>query len=440
MLLPLFLFHVSVFFDRRYPMFSVAVGIPYNQKRKTYDMNQVSDTGDAVRETILRCQVYSGTHVVAATVLRWPNVLEQCPNEPVQWRDVLELYGQSSMKWADITKPYKIRDGQADHAEYRTLQRFNTLLEKSNKNDFLLFYVLASPCDKRCTSETSRWSILKHINQIVKWNKYAVVFSNIFQPRSGPRIPEGELRESLVRLGRSGTQLKSIGLENIFRCDGQNAVRCTSCSSGNTVTPYCYSETAQPPVIQPEPGTSHSPSRSDQGGRGSRRNSINPQPGPSTNVGSNTGPHEGGSGSNGGKSKRKRRRGKKKKQSTNEGDNVSSSQNGLENRDTNAGSNTGDGQNRNVRGKVLKVGGRRVGRKRRGGGKNQNSKKKTQTNKRKKRRGAPKSGQEERGRADAQSGEKPMTRTPQNRKKKWMNGEMRRVNQPKMGRRKRRRG
>ncbi|XP_060904981.1 uncharacterized protein LOC132982471 [Labrus mixtus] len=221
----------------RYPMFSVAVSIPYNQEIEDYDISKVMDSGNDVQETILNCKVYISSRVVAATVLRWPNVVDQCPNEPVQWPDVLKKCGRRrNLTWLEVKNTCKdeVQDGRADHAEYRILQNF-IAFKSQNKDDLLVFYVLASPCDKRCTSESNPWSILQSIKVIQNWSNYAVVFSNVFKPRNGHDTSEVDRREALERLGRS------IGLNNIFRCTGQGRMQCTSCSGGNTVARYCFS-------------------------------------------------------------------------------------------------------------------------------------------------------------------------------------------------------
>lgn len=94
---------LSVSFDRRCPMFSLAVSIPYNSTTELYDTSQVADTGDQVRERIVNdCEVYNGARAVAATVLRWPNVLDQCPDKPVQWPNVLAKCGPALKTWADF--------------------------------------------------------------------------------------------------------------------------------------------------------------------------------------------------------------------------------------------------------------------------------------------------------------------------------------------------
>ncbi len=437
-------------------MFSLAVSIPYNSTTKKYDMSKVTDTGDQVRERIASdCEVYTSTRVVAATVLRWPNVLDQCPDKPVQWPDVLTRCGQTSMTWAEVAYYMKRREtkkhckdavyeGRADHAEYRILQRFDTLVNNHDENDLLLFYVLASPCDQRCTSESGDWSILDSIKKIKKWENYAVVFSNVFKPRQGKPIPEEELRGALERLG------KSIGLSNIFRCNGEDEVQCTSCSRNNEVASYCISDDSQPgsshnlpstSFIQPQHDRSDSPSQSGQGDRGQQNNNINTSAGVSTNVDSNTGGGQGGSDSGGGKGRRRRGRGKKGKHN-NEGDGVSSSQSGLEVRNTDVDRNTGGGQGGSNRGSqkrqnVRKVGGRRVGKKRRGGGNKQKSqqaqsKKKKQTNKRKKTqsKGTTQWSQKVQGKAKTQSEKRQKSKQPQNRGKKQRGGKMKRINQP----------
>nr|XP_046231702.1 uncharacterized protein LOC124051938 [Scatophagus argus] len=271
---------------RRYPMFSLAVTIPYNKVSKRYDMSQVTDSGDVVRRRILNCEVYTSTRVVAATVLRWPNVLDQCPDGDVQWPELLPPCKKPIKTWADVqsTCPNAIREGKADHAEYRVLRHFNILVNSLSQNDLLLFYILASPCDKRCASENESHplNILNSINRIKRWNNYAVVFSNVFQPRGGQPIPEAELRGALERLGNHRGPLGPIGLNNIFRCNRQNGMQCQSCSSGGQVAPYCISDNSP---IQPQPGRSNPPSQSGQGGSGTRSNSVNPRPGVSRNVG-----------------------------------------------------------------------------------------------------------------------------------------------------------
>ncbi|XP_030290636.1 uncharacterized protein LOC115592217 [Sparus aurata] len=181
------------------PMFSLAVTIPYNKGKKIYDINQLDNSRKTVERKFRYCEVYTGTRVVAATVLRWPNVVNQCPGGRVQWPDVLTKCPRGVKTWADVNRqcPNEVWKGRADHAEYRTLQHINTLVNRLNKNDLLLFYVRASPCDKRCTNEENNLNILDSIKEIKKWKNYAVVFSDIFQPRSGYVIPEKNLKGAL---------------------------------------------------------------------------------------------------------------------------------------------------------------------------------------------------------------------------------------------------
>ncbi|XP_054460408.1 uncharacterized protein LOC129095850 [Anoplopoma fimbria] len=428
----------------RSPMFSLAVSIPYNGKE--YDISQViaSDPPEELQKTILRCEVYRGTRVVAATLLKWPDVLEQCPDERVQWPPVLEKCQQTSMTWAEVKNrcPNAVKKGTADHAEYRTLQAFNTLTNNLDKNDFLLFYVLSSPCDQRCTSESNTLNILDSINKIKNWNNYAVVFSKVFKPRGGAAIPTENLKGSLERLG------SPIGLKNIYRCYGQNSVQCTSCSSGNQVTPNCYTDEPQPGPssnlpsnsrILPQRGRSNSPSQSSQGERDQRNNNINTSRGVSTNVDGNPGGVVGQGGSGGGKRRRRRGRGKKGKK-TNEGEGVSSSQSGLEVRNTDVEGNTGGGLGGAGRGKARRVGGRRVGQVRRRGGTNKQKSNKVQRKNKRQSRGNAEWSQEAQGRPRKQSRNRQNGQQPQ-RGGKQRGGEMRRINQPQKRRgKKKRRG
>lgn len=225
----------------------MAVSVPYNKDTKRYDMSGVLDSPEAARNTTLGCEVYVGKRVVAATVLRWPNVLEQCPNGQVSWPRLLKECRRKSMTWAEVKKvcPNKTRDGEADHAEYRTLENFHVLVSKLKKfscNDLLVFYVLASPCGQRCTNKTSYRNILDRINAILKCNNYAFVFTDIFQPRKGGPISEADLQKALMQLATHKGLLGSLGLSNIFRCKVGGAMQCTSCSNSGVVDRHCYSD------------------------------------------------------------------------------------------------------------------------------------------------------------------------------------------------------
>ncbi|XP_051241471.1 uncharacterized protein LOC127355047 isoform X1 [Dicentrarchus labrax] len=400
--------HYEVNGKRRSPMFSLALSVPYNKRSKKYDISQVfnTDSEDAVKTDIQKCKVYAGRRVVAATVLKWPDVVKWCPDEPVQWQDVLMKCNQESMTWAELKKMRQdsktekecresVWNRRADHAEYRTLQHFNNLVNNHNENDLLLFYVLASPCHDKCAAEGVSGNILESIQEIKKWNNYALVFTDVFQP-PGESVLE-ENRKALERLGQS------VGLSNIFRCN-INTPECTSCSVENQVARYCFAD---------EPGPSNNlPSTS-------QSNNINPSTGVSTNVDSNTGGGQGGSGSGGGKGHRRRRKGKK-------GKNINQ---GV--RNTDVDSSTG-GQADLSRHKARKVGGRRVGRKQGGGGNKQKSKKKTQTNKRKKAqsRGTTQWSQGVEERTKKQSQKRQKSKQPKRRENRPRGAEMRRINQP----------
>ncbi|XP_049899773.1 uncharacterized protein si:dkey-96g2.1 [Epinephelus moara] len=178
-------------------MFSLAVSIPDNQNQNINTILQnifQSDPPDNVRNVINNGQVYKGTRVVAAKVLKPTN-------------------------------------GRPDHAESRVVDELDRFFRRSNPSDLLLFYVYASPCVEKCSSNTHQQSILERIKSISKWSNYAFVFSKIFKPRNGPTNTDEQRRGALERLGHS------IGPENIFRCEWQ----CTSCSSGGNVANYCVS-------------------------------------------------------------------------------------------------------------------------------------------------------------------------------------------------------
>lgn len=222
------------------PMFSVAVSVPYNEKEHKYDMSKVPDSDENVKNMILNCDVYKGDRVVAATVLRWPNVLKQCPDGRVKWTDVRKRCGKQQINsWAAVERlcgKSEIEDGRADHAEYRTLQHVNTLVKKQQKStkDLMIFYVRASPCYKICTNQTHERNILSSIKEIQKFSNYAFVFSDVFKPKE---ILEKNLRDSLERLGSSVG-----GLKNIFRCSPYSKeaeVRCISCYNKSGVTNTC---------------------------------------------------------------------------------------------------------------------------------------------------------------------------------------------------------
>ncbi|XP_026158868.1 uncharacterized protein LOC113128040 [Mastacembelus armatus] len=219
------------------PMFSVAVAVPFNSQTQRFDMTLVPDDGQTVRNSILQnCAVYEGQRVVAATVLRWPEVVKQCPTALVPWTDVLEKCCRQSMTWADVKNncPEAVSKGRADHAEYRTLQRLSTLVSKRNENDLLVFYVYASPCAGRCANESDDRNILGLIPSVKKWDNYAFVFSK-------PHLHDTaeSVKEALTKFGNL------IGLSNISRCDRSSSsdqMECTSCSQGNNVAGYCVSD------------------------------------------------------------------------------------------------------------------------------------------------------------------------------------------------------
>ncbi|XP_061883374.1 uncharacterized protein LOC133634262 [Entelurus aequoreus] len=247
------------------PMFSVAVRVPLGSNSQ-YDVAAIPDPGDNIKNAILKCRVYEGEHVVAATLLRWPDVLKQCPEEKVPWEDVLKVCKQSSMTWQQVKDkcPNYIYDNRADHAEYRVLNTFKKWVDDKEKTGLMLFYVFASPCTNRCTHENNELNILKLVENINQWPQHVLVFSKVFQPKGKDPIEVEKLKAALSNLG---DHLGKGGLGNIFRCDREGwHMKCVSCSGGGgEVTPHCY-QNEQDQYIQ-EGGSRGGNVRWDEGGQ-----------------------------------------------------------------------------------------------------------------------------------------------------------------------------
>ncbi|XP_056228300.1 uncharacterized protein LOC130166633 [Seriola aureovittata] len=218
------------------PMFSLAVSIP--KSGESYDVGAVPDNGEDVKNAMLKCEVFTGTKVVGATLLS--DVFNRCKDGRVQRQDVLAQCPPGVVTWLDVEEKCKDKVGNIDdHAEYRTLQALSAIQNNNNFKDLMLFYVYAAPCDQKCTSEKSDWSILNTIQQITKWGNYAVVFKKLFIPKVGEKPTKPVREQSLRNLASSG----KIGLQNIFRCDNiEGQMQCLSCSTDGLVTHYCVSD------------------------------------------------------------------------------------------------------------------------------------------------------------------------------------------------------
>ncbi|XP_053271954.1 uncharacterized protein LOC128430040 isoform X2 [Pleuronectes platessa] len=205
-------------------VFSLAVSIPLNQNQnqdQTKNQNQgayqiqkvlESDPAANVENKINNGEVYVGSRVVAA-------------------------------------KP-----GGGLHAESRVVDKLNQLYKSPqfNQDDLLLLYVYASPCVEQCTDEGHELSILRGLNEIRRWNNWAVVFSKIFKPRNGQENTDMERVRALRRLatygsGKTESDLGPVGLQNIFRCDRDEnqQMKCVSCSSDGQVAQTCVSDGPQ---------------------------------------------------------------------------------------------------------------------------------------------------------------------------------------------------
>ncbi|CAI5678935.1 unnamed protein product [Oreochromis niloticus] len=242
--------------NRKFPMFSVAVSVPLNKDK--FDMSKVTDDGEAVRTKILNCDVYIGDRVVAATVLRWRNVLYQCPNERVQWRDVPKKCNRKEINtWADIDKFCDVQSierilfAQAAHAESRTLDYFKDKdkIRKNSKDDLMVFYVRASPCGETCTNPNNDRNILSKIPAITNWTNYVVVFSDVFRPDDKNNnqdrvndLPLKRLGDAIADQGPKVKDKRSDGLQHIFRCYRQpemDEMKCLICNTNGAVAHKC---------------------------------------------------------------------------------------------------------------------------------------------------------------------------------------------------------
>ncbi|XP_027875115.1 uncharacterized protein LOC114145655 [Xiphophorus couchianus] len=224
--------------QRKTPMFSLVARIPFNSETNQYDISQVTDDANNVKDTIVGCEVYTGTNILAATVLRWPDVVAQCPDGRVQW----PIRSQATT-WADAycQNARSFNEGRAEHAEYRILQNLHTWLNNQNMGqDLLLFYAFASPCTRTCTNRDSDYNILSPLTGYVEFN-IVFVFSKVHQPRNVIMSPD-VLQDALKNLG--GT----IGLDRIFRCDRVNGrIKCVNCNDNENVAGWCYDDN-QPPA------------------------------------------------------------------------------------------------------------------------------------------------------------------------------------------------
>lgn len=242
------------------PTFTLAVSVPLNPTTRRYDVTQVTaaDNGQNVKDTLDRCEVYEGSRVMGASVLKWPDIKNrnQCHNTPIpnSWAFVRELC-PTVRTWGDLReactssinkKLSKSENGAVDHAEYRVLNSFNYFRNRLNsgqlnRNDLLVLYSSKAPCDGRCANPANtRWNIIDLIRGINDWQNHVLVFSDIFEPVS-TNIPQAQQetnrRTALTTLGTS-----IGGLGNIYRC---RLNRCSRCSAQTGVANTCVSDTVQ---------------------------------------------------------------------------------------------------------------------------------------------------------------------------------------------------
>ncbi|XP_055087049.1 uncharacterized protein LOC117390010 [Periophthalmus magnuspinnatus] len=230
------------------PMFSLAISIPLNAiRRHDFSLVTAADPPQNVRSALNRCQVYTGARVVGATLLKYPDFMRQCPNEPVSW-DYVTRSCPAVRYWrdfeqctsGDIRRLKREVDGLVQHAEYRVLQNFQHLTNKINRGiqstDLMLFYIYKSPCSTRCCSTDHLFSIINKMTSVRRWNNYAVVFSHIFVPghtSASAATLEQDRRTALMNLGNGIN-----GIANIYRCT-PGASTCFSCNAPGGVNNDC---------------------------------------------------------------------------------------------------------------------------------------------------------------------------------------------------------
>uniref|UniRef100_A0AAV2LQU7 Uncharacterized protein n=1 Tax=Knipowitschia caucasica TaxID=637954 RepID=A0AAV2LQU7_KNICA len=235
------------------PAFSLAISIPQNDLRR-HDFSKViaADPPANVRIAMDRCQVYTGTRVVASTLLKYPDFITRCPNEPITW-DYVKQKCPTLQRWGDFEQctSGEIRqlkrlpegDGLVQHAEFRVLENIQTLTNKINRvnglrsSDLMLFYTHRSPCHTRCCSSHPTFSIINKLaGSIRRWNDYAVVFSEIFVPgrtsSTGAQL-EQDRRTALQNLGNG-----IGGTANIYRCT-RGSSACYSCNAPGGINNDC---------------------------------------------------------------------------------------------------------------------------------------------------------------------------------------------------------
>nr|XP_033934228.1 uncharacterized protein LOC117442342 [Pseudochaenichthys georgianus] len=206
--------------------YSLAVSIPLpemnrNKNKKTFleDLLKKSDPVERVKDKLDKDEVYVGTRVVAS----------------------------------------KFHE-EGQHAESRVVDKLVTLFnsEVNKAQDMLLFYVFATPCGKCLQIGTTR-SLLDKYDQIRLWQSYAVVFSEVFQPRDQKdRIPDVKMRAAIQAFGNYQGPRGQIGLDHLFRCmkpEGSNRMVCISCDNGNQVAHQCFSDEAEPGPSQNQPSS-----------------------------------------------------------------------------------------------------------------------------------------------------------------------------------------
>uniref|UniRef100_UPI0037E83E89 uncharacterized protein n=1 Tax=Semicossyphus pulcher TaxID=241346 RepID=UPI0037E83E89 len=171
--------------------YSLAANVPLNQNPNSLQQIFQDDPADRVKQAVSGGRVYRGRRVVASAQ---PGALS------------------------------------------RVLDNIEPFI-KSSQGSFLVIYSEESPCGPTCTTNANQDGITAKINNVAQnWRGYAFVFSKVVRV---PAADTSQLSKSFKQLG-----ITKLGLDNIFRCYGDDPFQCTSCSSDGDVTPACVANNA----------------------------------------------------------------------------------------------------------------------------------------------------------------------------------------------------
>ncbi|XP_029919193.1 uncharacterized protein LOC115367529 [Myripristis murdjan] len=186
--------------------YSMAIIVPFVNGQPDLDTVQRADPPTNIANSFRQEEVYSGHYIVAA--------------KPVDRKNVDPNLGIK------------------DHAEYRVLKemqrinsgRYRTFKKKQldqNADYRLILYTYFSPCLSPCADEGRGNNILQYLPLITAWGRYALVFTEPFQPGKGTEKEKqlytpSQLKTAIMNIAQGN----GFGLDHIFRCDNPECVSC----------------------------------------------------------------------------------------------------------------------------------------------------------------------------------------------------------------------